>query len=91
MKTSRYIKFAFIATLILVSGSILAQNSENTLYIKGANFTHPILNAWITEYNKTNPQVVIKVADRTTKSEVIDISVVTNENQKNKVNKSKFQ
>lgn len=81
MKTSKYIKLTFIAALILVSGSILAQNSENTLYIKGANFTHPILNAWIAEYNKTNPSVIIKVADRNTDSEVIDISVITNENQ----------
>ncbi|MBF0577418.1 hypothetical protein [Dysgonomonas sp. GY617] len=81
MKTSRYIKLTFIATLLLVSTSILAQNSDNTLYIKGANFTHPILNAWINEYSKVNPNVVIKVADRNTNSEAIDISVVTNENQ----------
>lgn len=81
MKTSKYIKLTFIATLLSVSASIIAQNSDNTLYIKGANFTHPILNAWIAEYNKTNPEVVIKVADRNTNSEAIDINVVTNENQ----------
>ncbi len=81
MKTSKYIKLTFIAALILVSGSILGQNSDNTLYIKGANFTHPILNAWIAEYNKTNPNVIIKIADRNTDSQAIDISVVTNDNQ----------
>lgn len=81
MKTSKYIKLTFIATLLLVGTSVLAQTSNNTLYIKGANFTHPILNAWISEYNKVNPNVVIKIADRNTNAEAIDISVVTNENQ----------
>lgn len=81
MKTLKYIKSTLVATLITVSGYISAQNTENTLYIKGANFTHPILNAWINEYNKVNPNIEIKVADRNTNNEAIDINVITSENQ----------
>lgn len=81
MKTSKYIKRILIATLILVSTSIFARNPENVLYIKGANFTHPILKAWIGEYNKINPHIVIEIADRNTTDEAIYIQLITNENQ----------
>lgn len=62
MKIIKYIRCVFMFFLVLGSTAISAQKNENILYIKGANFTHPILNEWITEYKKVRPEVAIKIA-----------------------------
>lgn len=75
MKT--IIRHTLLAIFILGGTSVFAQEA-NTLYLKGANFTHPILQAWISEYSKINPNVDIKIADKNTK-EANSIELVTNE------------
>ncbi|SHF43571.1 hypothetical protein [Dysgonomonas macrotermitis] len=83
MKTSKYTNYIVAALLILGSASLFAQNTKDVLYIKGANFTHPILNAWIAEYNKQNPNVEIKLATKETADDEVAIRVLADDVEKN--------
>lgn len=69
-----------IRSLLIVSLYIslpLAAQNNNTIYIKGANFTHPIFKIWIEEYSKINPKTTIKIADKNTSTTENSINVTT--------------
>jgi ABC-type phosphate transport system substrate-binding protein len=72
MKTS-IIKF--LAFILLVSTSLSAQEKDNkAIYFKGSKFTYPLIEKWITEYNKENLQSQIKFGTKQTSGkEVLDI------------------
>lgn len=75
MKTYLYIRYTLIVALFLgVYANLFAQNG-NIIYIKGANFTHPMLNNWITEYKQIRPEVNIQIAARNIEDEKVSISV----------------
>ncbi|MDP4271780.1 MAG: hypothetical protein Q8909_16915, partial [Bacteroidota bacterium] len=42
--------------------SVYGQEKENrSFYLKGAKFTFPLIEKWVSEYNKLNPQLQIKI------------------------------
>jgi phosphate transport system substrate-binding protein len=60
MKT---LKFAKIVLLILISTIVTAnaQKQREYIYISGTKFTYPLIERWISEYRKVNPQARIKL------------------------------
>lgn len=51
-----------LALLFLLSTSAFAQQKEiGSFYLKGAKFTFPLIEKWVSEYNKLNPQSQIKI------------------------------
>jgi len=80
MKTFKYIQIAVL--LVLGIANLEAQNNKNIIYIKGANFTHPILKSWIAEYAKVRPEVSIQIAPKDVDEEKIAINVVADDSQK---------
>lgn len=70
--------FYTLLAVSLYSGlSLSAQNNDNTIYLKGANFTHPILKVWIDEYSKINPNTNIQIADKNTANTDNSIAVIS--------------
>jgi ABC-type phosphate transport system substrate-binding protein len=50
------------------------EGKARVIYIESAKYTLPLLEKWVTEYNKTNPDVQVKWAEKN--AETIDIRVV---------------
>lgn len=76
--------FGLVLFAYLVSAPIVAQDiSGEIIYIKSSRFVSPLIEKWITEYTKQNPNVQIKIADNNVKTEDVSLKVFSN-NGKNK-------
>jgi len=60
-----FIAFIVFYFLALFSTALFAQ-SQKQVVITGARFTYPLLEKWIADYEKINPEVKITIAPRTT-------------------------
>lgn len=82
MKTIKL--FKSILVTLLISSPIFAQNNVNeTIYIKSSRFASPLIEKWINEYTKVNPQAQLRLADNSVKAENISLKVVVSDNSKN--------
>ncbi|MDR0833707.1 MAG: hypothetical protein LBN93_05910 [Candidatus Symbiothrix sp.] len=74
-------KIVFILALaVSASISALAQNNgQDVIYIKSVKFATPLLEKWIAEYSKLNPEVKITIADKNIDSEHIDIQLLASD------------
>lgn len=82
MKTIKL--FKSILVTLLISSPIFAQNNVNeTIYIKSSRFASPLIEKWINEYTKVNPQAQLRLADNSVKAENIALKVVVSDNSKN--------
>ncbi|MFV0311752.1 MAG: hypothetical protein ACK5KN_08905 [Dysgonomonas sp.] len=82
MKTMKL--FKSILVTLLISSPIFAQNNVNeTIYIKSSRFASPLIEKWINEYTKVNPQAQLRLADNSVKAENISLKVVVSDNSKN--------
>ncbi|MDR1716410.1 MAG: hypothetical protein LBS20_11255 [Prevotella sp.] len=82
MKTMKL--FKSILVILLISSPIFAQDNVNeTIYIKSSRFASPLIEKWINEYTKVNPQAQIRLADNSVKAENISLKVVVSDNSKN--------
>jgi ABC-type phosphate transport system substrate-binding protein len=82
MKTIKL--FKSILVTLLISSPIFAQNNVNeTIYIKSSRFASPLIQKWINEYTKVNPQAQLRLADNSVKAENIALKVVVSDNSKN--------
>jgi ABC-type phosphate transport system substrate-binding protein len=76
--------FKSILVILLISSPIFAQDNVNeTIYIKSSRFASPLIEKWINEYTKVNPQAQIRLADNSVKAENISLKVVVSDNSKN--------
>jgi ABC-type phosphate transport system substrate-binding protein len=81
MKTTH---LKLILAILLISTSALAQNSSNDIiYIKSPHFVSPLVEKWIVEYSKSNPQVQLKLADSKVKPEDIAVELVSSGGENN--------
>ena len=82
MKTIKL--FKSILVTLLISSPIFTQNNVNeTIYIKSSRFASPLIEKWINEYTKVNPQAQLRLADNSVKAENIALKVVVSDNSKN--------
>ena len=59
---------SWIVLVLLVSGSVLvqAQSTEKKVIITGVRFAYPLVEQWIAEYKKENPDVAVQIEPRST-------------------------
>jgi ABC-type phosphate transport system substrate-binding protein len=57
------------------------EGKARTIYIESAKYTLPLLEKWVTEYNKVNPEVQVKRVDKN--AENIDLRIVANADAEN--------
>ncbi|GAP72715.1 hypothetical protein SAMD00024442_4_67 [Candidatus Symbiothrix dinenymphae] len=75
-------KLFFIAAVAAFTTGALAQNNEkDVIYIRSVKFATPLLEKWIAEYSKVNPEVKIAVADKTVDAESVDIQLLASDGQ----------
>jgi ABC-type phosphate transport system substrate-binding protein len=77
-------KVVFLLAVALLTTSAFAQNSaQDVIYIKSVKFATPLLEKWIAEYSKVNPEIKIAVADKTANAEDIDIQLIASNEDAN--------
>lgn len=66
-----------IAILLLATTGVTAQNNaKETIKISGTKFTYPLIEKWIAEYAKVNPEVKIVIVPKSTAADAIDLNVI---------------
>jgi phosphate transport system substrate-binding protein len=66
-----------IALSLLLSVSLLAQErATKTVFLKGARFTYPLIEKWVTEYNKENLQLQINLVTQPSSGQESVLNVV---------------
>ncbi|GHT19655.1 hypothetical protein AGMMS4957_04400 [Bacteroidia bacterium] len=74
--------YFIVAVAIFATTSASAQaDSQDVIYIKSVKFATPLLEKWIAEYSKVNPEVKIAVADKTVEPESVDIQLLASDGQ----------
>jgi ABC-type phosphate transport system substrate-binding protein len=73
----------FLTTALITATLIIPAKAEDgsegearVIYIESVKYTLPLLEKWVTEYNKTNPGVQVKWAEKN--AENIDVRIVAN-------------
>lgn len=79
MKTLTYIKIAVLA--LVYSTSLIGQTNTEVHYIKSTRSVAPLIEKWIAEYSKVNPNVRFQIADKKVKTEDISLSLVSGDAQ----------
>jgi ABC-type phosphate transport system substrate-binding protein len=57
------------------------KGKARTIYVESAKYTLPLLEKWITEYGKSNPEVQVKQAEKN--AENIDLRIIASVNTEN--------
>jgi ABC-type phosphate transport system substrate-binding protein len=73
-----FLTITLINTAIINSATAGDGHEEKprVIYIESAKYTLPLLEKWVTEYNKTNPEIQVEWAAKS--SENIDLRIVAN-------------
>jgi ABC-type phosphate transport system substrate-binding protein len=67
---------------VFASANIIAQDNE-TIYVKSVRFATPLLEKWIAEYSKLNPDIQIAIAGKDIQPEEIDIHLLISDTPEN--------
>lgn len=79
MKTNYIWQILFAVTIYIVASvPTKAYAQQETVYVKSTNLTEPLFKIWVEEYSKNNPETNIKLADKNTQDEIIQINIADN-------------
>ena len=72
--------YQLLFALFISATAFGAENTANqTILISGTRFTYPLIEKWITEYSKTNPNVSIKLALKANAAESPDLNIIAHQ------------
>lgn len=74
-RTNLYQLFVVIFFSVSFSAFSAESGSKEPVYISGTKFTYPLIEKWITEYNKQNPGVNIQLATKSS-SQNVELNVI---------------
>ena len=57
MKRFRFIRLSLVVAVLFSTNAIAQQNSREVIYIRSARFATPLIEKWVSEYEKINPQI----------------------------------
>ena len=80
MKTIRFYQILIITVLFTTK-----INAQEPITISGTKFTYPLIEKWIAEYNKENPQVQISLVGKKADAKKADISIIAHQPLKNDI------
>jgi len=85
MKPTYFYQLLF--ALFVSSTTFAAENNANDpVIISGTKFTYPLIEKWIAEYTKINPNANIKLAYKTTVAQRADLNVIAHQPTKEETN-----
>lgn len=76
MKSLKF--FAVFAFLFVLGVGLHAESeSKEIVYIKSERFVTPLIQKWIEEYKKVNPNVEVRIADKNTETKDVQMQLIT--------------
>jgi len=84
MKTNYF--FKVLLALFISTTAFAAENvAKESIVISGTKFTYPLIEKWISEYAKVNPNVNIKLAAKTTSDQAVDLNIIAHQPVQNEL------
>src|ERR1035437_8775151 len=80
-----------ILFVLLISSTVFAtENKTNQpVIISGTKFTYPLIEKWIAEYAKINPNANIKLVSKKDTSQPTDLNIIAHQPTKEDLNENK--
>jgi phosphate transport system substrate-binding protein len=84
MKTNYFFKMLLV--LFISTSAFAAENvAKESIVISGTKFTYPLIEKWIAEYAKVNPNVNIKLAVKTNSDQAVDLNIIAHQPVQNEL------
>jgi len=84
MKTSYFYQVLF--ALFISASTFAAENAaKEPILISGTKFTYPLIEKWISEYEKANPNANIKLAAKANAGQVVDLNIIAHQPAQNEL------
>jgi len=84
MKTNYF--FKVLLALFISTTAFAAENvAKESIVISGTKFTYPLIEKWIAEYAKVNPNVNIKLAAKTNSDQAVDLNIIAHQPAQNEL------
>jgi len=89
MKTTSIYLLLFV--LFSTSAAFAVENStaKETIVISGTKFTYPLIEKWIAEYTKINPNANIQLSSKTGASQPADLNIIAHQPTNEELNENK--
>ena len=84
MKTN-YFYQVLIALFISASAFAAESTAKEPIVISGTKFTYPLIEKWISEYQKVNPNVNIQLASKTNAGQTADLNIIAHQPTQNEL------
>jgi ABC-type phosphate transport system substrate-binding protein len=84
MKTNYFYQVLFA---LFISSSVFASENaaKEPIVISGTKFTYPLIEKWIAEYEKVNPNANIQLAAKTNGGQVADLNIIAHQPTQNEL------
>jgi phosphate transport system substrate-binding protein len=84
MKTNYFYQVLF--ALFISSTAFAAENTaKEPIVISGTKFTYPLIEKWIAEYQKVNPNTTIKLASKANAGQTADLNIIAHQPAQNEL------
>jgi len=84
MKTNYF--FKVLLALFISTTAFAAENvAKESIVISGTKFTYPLIEKWIAEYAKVNPNVNIKLTAKTNSDQAVDLNIIAHQPAQNEL------
>lgn len=84
MKTNYFYQVLFV--LFISSSVFAAENAaKEPIVISGTKFTYPLIEKWIAEYQKVNPNANIKLAAKANAGQTADLNIIAHQPAQNEL------
>jgi len=78
--------YQVLISLFITSSVFAAENiAQEPIVISGTRFTYPLIEKWISEYQKVNPNVSIKLAAKNNAGQTVDLNIIAHQPAQNEL------
>lgn len=84
MKTNNFYQI-LIALFVSISTYAGGNAAKEPIVISGTKFTYPLIEKWISEYEKVNPNANIKLAVKTISGQAVDLNIIAHQPTQNEL------
>ena len=78
--------FKVLLALFISTTAFAAENvAKESIVISGTKFTYPLIEKWIAEYAKVNPNVNIKLTAKTNSDQAVDLNIIAHQPAQNEL------
>jgi ABC-type phosphate transport system substrate-binding protein len=74
---------------LFISSTVFATENSAPVIISGTRFTYPLIEKWITEYSKINPNANIKLVAKNDATQQVDLNIIAHQPTKEELSENK--